>query len=107
MDATSPTPSRQPAHVLAFRAYEPTKQTQRPAPPAQPPAQLAPSTHSAQRTPSAVQRLVAARVPGSIDFTPQVAQPSQPATLPLYRNPAQLNIAATGVESGRTLDVQA
>ncbi len=51
-------------------------------------------------------RVVAAVVPGGIDFSGETAQP-RPASLPLYRHPADRNVAATGVALGRTLDAEA
>lgn len=47
------------------------------------------------------ERLVAAVVPGRVDFSgPEPAQ-----TMSLYRHPADRNAAATGVHAGRVLDV--
>lgn len=68
------------------------------------------SGHMAAR--ERIASLVAARVPGSIDFTvaddgvftPGPAAESAGA-LQLYRRPADLNAAATGVTLGRSLDV--
>ena len=54
----------------------------------------------------AVRRLVAATVPGGVDFSGDQPRPAT-ASLPLYRHPADRNAAATGVELGRSLDVQA
>lgn len=54
--------------------------------------------------------LVAAQVPGSIDFTVAddgVSAPGQAGALQLFRRPADLNAAATGVTMGRALDLQA
>lgn len=60
--------------------------------------------------PSAVSRLVAATVPGGIDFRQDFstngARPAQPAHA-LYRHPADRNAAATGVSLGRHLDAEA
>lgn len=57
-----------------------------------------------------VSRLVAAAVPGSVDFSGDTPKPSTDA-MPLYRHPADRNAAATGVQAGRvvvgrTLDTQ-
>ncbi|RMH25388.1 MAG: hypothetical protein D6693_08725 [Planctomycetota bacterium] len=49
-------------------------------------------------------RLVAAVVPGSIDFAGVEPAPARPAT-PIYRRPADANAAATGVALGSRLDV--
>jgi hypothetical protein len=54
----------------------------------------------------ATRRLVAAVVPGGIDFSGDHAMPSG-ASLPMYTNPADRNAAATGVQIGRVLDIQA
>lgn len=51
-----------------------------------------------------VARLVAARVPGGIDFTADEPRPSR-ETIAMYRHPADRNAAATGVQAGRLLDV--
>lgn len=58
--------------------------------------------------------LVAAKVPGGIDFTEPVgadrtapidASQSGSQTVPLYRHPADRNTVATAVHAGRILDV--
>ncbi len=49
-------------------------------------------------------RLVAGIVPGGIDFSGDSPQPRR-ASLPLYRHPADRNAAATGVELGRSVDL--
>lgn len=49
-------------------------------------------------------RLVAATVPGSIDFSGDQPAPARDA-LPLYHHPADRNAAATGIARGRLLDV--
>ncbi|MCC6676637.1 MAG: hypothetical protein IT436_05790 [Phycisphaerales bacterium] len=54
--------------------------------------------------------LVAARVPGTIDFTVAdggILAPGEAGALQLHRRPADLNAAATGVSVGRSLDLQA
>lgn len=53
---------------------------------------------------AAGQRLVAAVVPGRVDFSGAEPTQSQP-TLAMYRHPADKNAAATGVAVGRKLDV--
>ena len=65
------------------------------------------------RAPLAASRLVAAVVPGKVDFdAPQTAGTVGGAggagvdrTMQLYRHPADRNIAATGVTLGRAIDV--
>lgn len=47
------------------------------------------------------ERLVAAVVPGRVDFSG--TEPTQ--TMSLYRHPADRNAAATGVHAGRVIDV--
>lgn len=47
-----------------------------------------------------VASLVAAKVPGSIDFSG--AEPTPGKSLSIYRNPAEQNVAATGVSAGRS-----
>lgn len=48
--------------------------------------------------------LVAAVVPGRVDFSGPTARPGG-ASLPIYTHPADRNAAATGVAIGRSLDV--
>jgi hypothetical protein len=50
-------------------------------------------------------RLVAGSVPGKIDFSGGVPTQSV-AALPMYRNPAEKNAAATGVNAGRMIDIE-
>ncbi len=59
--------------------------------------------------PSKIDRLVAAYVPGSIDFSDEQARPAAPkSALPFYTRPGQKNEAATNFISntGRSLDVR-
>lgn len=67
-----------------------------------------PASH-APKTPANPASLVAARVPGGVDFTDSPARapaPQTPAqTIPLYRHPADRNTVATAVHAGRILDV--
>lgn len=54
--------------------------------------------------------LVAARVPGSIDFTltnEGVLTPGEAGALKLHLHPADLNAAATGVALGQKFDLEA
>lgn len=70
------------------------------------PAQAAPVGAKPGADPS---RLVAARVE-TIDLSRDVAtiqgKPGAAGAYPMYRHPADRNTAATGVEIGRSLDVQ-
>ncbi len=55
-----------------------------------------------------IRPLVAATVPGKIDFSanaPQQTSGSANGTMPLYRHPYDKNAAATGVASGKAIDV--
>ncbi|TVS08059.1 MAG: hypothetical protein EA423_02495 [Phycisphaerales bacterium] len=52
-----------------------------------------------------VARLVAAKVPGSVEFGAD--GPRVGSGLSIYRSPADRNAAATGVDAGRLLDVDA
>jgi hypothetical protein len=73
-------------------------------------------TARVERTPAAgsvtprmnvnARRLVAGSVPGKIDFSGSTPTPSTSA-IPMYRNPAEKNAAATGVNAGRMIDVNA
>lgn len=58
------------------------------------------------RTPSRTDRLVAAVVPGRVDFSAGQPVQSGPA-IPMYRHPADRNAAAVSVHAGRVLDVRA
>jgi hypothetical protein len=51
-------------------------------------------------------RMVAAQVPGRVNFSGTEPQPTGP-TLPFYRHPADKNAAATAINAGRSLDIQA
>jgi len=53
---------------------------------------------------SATARLVAAVVPGAVDFSAATPMPSK-AALQMYRHPADRNTAATLVALGRSVDV--
>jgi hypothetical protein len=55
--------------------------------------------------PAVSSKLVAAAVPGKVDFKPAPA-PANTGALPLYRHPADKNQAATSVQVGRSLDIQ-
>lgn len=52
-------------------------------------------------------RLVAAFVPGRVDFSGDAPKPSDPAALPFYRHPADANSAATSIAAGRIINVTA
>lgn len=60
-----------------------------------------------RREPGPMDRLVAGVVPGAIDFSGETPAPSAGAALAMYRNPAAKNAAATGVETGRRVDLSA
>lgn len=53
---------------------------------------------------SATSRLVAAVVPGAVDFSAATPMPSK-AALQMYRHPADRNSAATLVALGRSVDI--
>ena len=61
---------------------------------------------NAQQPSANVRRLVAGVVPGGIDFSGDQAQPTS-GPLQMYTHPADRNAAATGVQSGRVLDIEA
>jgi len=52
-----------------------------------------------------ISRLLAGVVPGGIDFSQETPQPTNTASLPLYRHPADRNAAATAIQIGRSIDV--
>ncbi|HVU65124.1 MAG TPA: hypothetical protein VHC70_14175 [Phycisphaerales bacterium] len=77
---------------------------------AQPGASIRAAEPQGGRLPTAAQRLVAAVVPGKVDFSgdsPRQVGGGGAATsaLPLYRHPAERNAAATAVSIGKSLDV--
>ncbi|MCC6284028.1 MAG: hypothetical protein IT439_01815 [Phycisphaerales bacterium] len=96
MDRTDPIPF----HVA--RAYG--LAAARPAQVRSAPVNPAPGTAPA-RNPDAIDRLVAAVVPGRVDFSGESPRPAS-AMPSLYRHPADRNAAATGVAAGRAIDVQ-
>lgn len=60
----------------------------------------------AQAAPAAsLDRLVAARVPGKVSFDGDVASLSAPGAYTMHGRPADRNAAATGVQTGRSLDI--
>jgi hypothetical protein len=69
-------------------------------------ARVAAGPSDADKLPSPAQRLVAAQVPGRVDFTGDQPAPSAAGTLSMYRHPADKNAAATAVSLGRSLDVR-
>jgi len=72
------------------------------------PAPLLPVEPASRSGQGATQNLVAATVPGRADFS----EPAGPARaegqpLAMYRRPGDLNVAATLVHAGKTIDVSA
>ncbi len=55
---------------------------------------------------SPTSRIVAGQVPGRVSFAGAQPEPSGPA-IPFYRHPADKNAAATAVNAGKTLDIEA
>lgn len=102
-----------PFHIAAAYGLRPQAPVARPAP-TTPTSNVsavrnADAVANIARTPdagavSATARLVAAVVPGRIDFTAD--QPVQTSALPMYRHPADRNTAATMVALGRSLDIE-
>jgi hypothetical protein len=56
--------------------------------------------------PTAASPIVAAVVPGRVNFAANQPTQAGPA-LPFYRHPADKNAAATAINAGRSLDIQA
>lgn len=75
---------------------------QQPARPA--PVQEVPAEVRAQAAASPARQLVAARVPGSIDFSTEQPRPTADA-IPFYRAPWEKNAAAVAVQLGRGVDL--
>ncbi len=68
------------------------------------PLRHADGASAAQIVRGGAERLVAAVVPGKVDFSAGV-QPPAPSAIPMYRHPADRNAAAVSVEAGRMIDV--
>lgn len=54
-----------------------------------------------------LERLVAATVPGRVDFDSQTVSLSAPGNYTMHGRPADRNAAAVAVQTGRALDLQA
>jgi len=80
-----------------------------PAAPAPPVGRIAPASDSPPRPerPDGLDRLVAAVVPGRVNFDGPAAAPGPGEPLPFYRHPGDRNEAATAIRLGRGLDVEA
>lgn len=73
----------------------------------QPAAPATPATERTDRVElSGSAALVAGVVPGRVEFSTPTEKSSDSSALPLYRRPADLNSAATGVVAGRIIDVR-
>ncbi len=61
------------------------------------------------RLPSTIDRLVAGRVAGRVDFSGETAQPSASGdtAIPLYGRAADRNAVATTISLGKSLDIEA
>lgn len=57
----------------------------------------------AQHSPT-MRQLIATTVPGGVDFTGDTPAPTGPV-IPMYRHPADKNVAATSLSAGRMIDV--
>ncbi len=105
---------RQAAALRAFEAMPGVRQTQptqstngvQSGRTVQDTAQLQGVSQTSAARARVVSKLVAATVPGKVDFT-NSASPTQTTSIPLYKHPADKNAAATGVFSGRAIDVEA
>ncbi|MCC6321453.1 MAG: hypothetical protein IT438_08485 [Phycisphaerales bacterium] len=104
MRIENPTNPTNPFHIARAYGVNPAARAA-PSAPAQPIEKVAGSEQS--RSPSAAQALVAAVVPGGVNFREDgsAAQPSAPV-IQMYRHPADKNAAATAVQVGRRLDVK-
>ena len=112
LSAVKVTPPSNPFHLARAYAVAPPEavRAETPLAPVSPVTRREPADSPARRQPSNVDRLVAARVPGRIDFDTATGAPApDPRThaIPLYRHPADLNAAATTVHAGRTIDLSA
>ena len=91
-----------PFHLARAYGVEPARRVDAPAPIVE-----AKPADGRSRTPRGAERLVAAVVPGGIDFdAPAGPRPTGGASIPMYRHPADRNAAATGVDAGRVIDVR-
>lgn len=76
----------------------------RPVSPVVPPPPVQ-STHDTAGADARTSRLVAAVVPGGVNFEGDTPQPAA-ERIPLYRHPADKNAAATAVNLGKVLDTR-
>lgn len=70
------------------------------------PLRHADGASAAQIVRGGAERLVAAVVPGKVDFSAG-RPPATPESIPMYRHPADRNAAAVSVHAGRMIDVTA
>lgn len=95
-----------PFHLA--RAYAVNPPRERTAAPVDRITPTSPREEARHKTPSNIDRLVAAVVPGRIDFSS--AEPrhdNRSESIPLYRRPEDLNAAATNIHAGRVIDLEA
>jgi len=93
--------SRPVRHVAPSSGVEPVARIR-------PEAEVAQANAKPEVSPTA--RLVAATVPGGIDFSADVPQPGpgrSAQAMAMYRHPADKNAAATSVTAGRLVDLSA
>ena len=100
MDATQPTITGSPMSLRLANAYGVSR-----APSVQ---RAATPTPLAAPASSGLAGLVAAKVPQTMDFeVPASVRRTETGSFAMYRHPADKNAAATGVELGRRLDMNA
>lgn len=93
-----------PYHIARAYGLNALSQSRSQSPGAASVAETKANARPAHVEPSAAQRLVAAVVPGRVDFSGSAPQPGG-APLAFYRHPADRNAAAVNVQIGRSLDV--
>ena len=105
--------SSTPAQLRLQQAYlnnaRPVRSPQKATPPTQsqsPPEKVdrVDDTSSVDAAQVKLARMIAAVVPGRIDFSQDQPRQAGPS-LPLYHHPADKNAAATGINLGRMLDI--
>ena len=109
MSTVGPTGSI-PIHIARAYGVTPGNRPIKTSPSPGPQSTIGPSDPTLQpNTPlSPTSRLVAARVPGGIDFLEGTPQPARsPQAIAMYAHPADRNAAATAVNAGRLIDLTA
>ncbi len=93
-----------PFHLARAYGVNPAQQA-RPVTPVTPVQSAAPTEVAARIGVDPAARLIAARVPGGINFDTQQPTAASNIAIPFYRHPADRNGAAVNIEAGRVVDL--